>query len=266
MKGGDTAALTRLAPFGMEATGIDAGSASEAAVEAMREALANEGVLVLRDQAMDDDAFLAFLQRFGPMTFTAGEAPLPNRPELNFVTNEGRTTPPRSVFHTDTSYVSEPPAYTALRAVLIPERGGETVFSNQFHAYETLDAALRERLAGRRVLHEVTGVTPGEGAETRSWHPLFRRHPVSGRTALFLSTPERCTAIEGMQEAEGRAVIAELFAHSTREDVLYRHAWRPGDVVVWDDRCTLHKADHSGVSGARRLHRGMVAGERPLAA
>ena len=265
--------LTKLTPFGVEATELLVSDADEATIETLRSALSEEGVLVLREQAIDDDAFLAFLQRFGPIAFTSGEVPLAHRPELNFVTNEGRTTPPRSVFHTDTSYVAEPPALTALRAVLIPERGGETVFSNQFDAFDRLDDALRARLAGAEVLHEVTGVEPKDG-ETRSWHPLFRRHPVSGRTALFLSTPERCTAIrnvEGMSDADGRgeagrAWIQQLFAHSTREDALLRHSWQPGDVVMWDDRSTLHKADHSAVSGTRRLHRGMVRGERPLAA
>lgn len=265
--------LTALTPFGTEATDFLVSDADDATIAALRDALSEEGVLVLREQSIDDDAFLAFLQRFGPTLFTSGEVPLAHRPELNFVTNEGRTTPPRSVFHTDTSYVAEPPALTALRAVLIPEKGGETVFSNQFDAFERLDDALKVRLAKAEVLHEVTGVEPRDG-ETRYWHPLFRRHPISGRTALYLSTPERCTAIrgvEGMSEEDGRgevgrALIAELFAHSTQGDGLLRHRWRPGDVVMWDDRSTLHKADHSAVSGTRRLHRGMVRGERPLAA
>ena len=255
-----------LEPFGRVFTGLDAGALGDDARDAIERALAEEGVAVLRGQGVDDDGFLRFLRGFGEMTFTVGETPLAHRPELNFVTNANRTTPPRSVFHTDTSYVSRPPAYTALRAVEIPRRGGATVFSNQFDAFERLDGATRERLRGLRVLHRVSGLPGDADGERETWHPLLRRHPVSGRTALFLSTPERCVAVEGMDEAEGRALIERLYAHSTVPDRLYRHAWRPGDIVMWDDRCTLHKADHSDVEGLRTLHRGMVAGEVPLAA
>jgi len=172
----------------------------------------------------------------------------------------GRATPPRSTFHVDTSYVRRPPAYTALRAVRVPERGGATLFTNQYRAYETLPPEVRQRLAGRTIRHVVTGVTPGPGAETAAEHPVFRPHPLTGRTALYLSTPRRCAAISGMDAEEAAATVAFLFAHSTRADNVHRHAWRPGDVVLWDNGCVLHRGDHDGVVGDRVLHRGMVAG------
>ena len=254
-----------LSPFGVEITEFDAASASGADANSLVALLAEHGVACLRDQSIDDDQFVAFLEQLGPLTFTAGEEPLAHQPALNFVSNVGRTTPPRSVFHTDTSYVSRPPAFTALRGVAIPEVGGETVFSNQYAAFETLPDDLRETLAGATVQHGVTGVDPGE-SEAVTRHPLFRRHPISARTALFVSTPERCSALSGMDEAESARTIAFLYEHSTRPEGLYRHRWRPGDVVIWDNRCTMHKADHSGVVGERVMHRGMVAGEVPLAA
>lgn len=257
--------VRELAPFGVEITGLDAGHVGVAEADELARLLAEHGVACLRGQAIGDDQFVAFLERFGPLTFTQGEEPLAHQPALNFVTNVGRTTPPRSVFHTDTSYVSCPPAFTALRGVSIPEAGGETVFSNQYTAYEALPADLRERLAGATVQHGVTGVNPGE-SEATTRHPLFRRHPVSGRTALFLSTPERCSAISGVDADDSARTIAFLYEHSTRAETLYRHRWRPGDIVIWDNRCTMHRADHSGVVGERVMHRGMVAGEAPLAA
>ena len=232
----------------------------------VRTALGEVGVAVVPGAHVSDDAFVAFLEALGPLTFTAGETPLDGQPKLNFVTNVGRTRAPRSVFHTDTSYVSQPPAFTALKAQAIPEAGGETVFTNQFLAYDRLDAGLKTRLQGACVLHRVTGVTPGEGQETETWHPLFRRHPVSGKTALFLSTPERCVALERADGVREDGLIEALFGHSTDPAYEWRHRWGPGDVVVWDNRCTLHKADHSAVIGDRTLHRGMVAGEAPLAA
>ncbi len=93
---------------------------------------------MLPDQQVDDAGFAAFLETFGELVFTTGETPVPGFPDLNIISNVGRTTPPRSTFHVDTSYVRVPPAYTALRAVTIPEVGGETLFSNQYAAYESL--------------------------------------------------------------------------------------------------------------------------------
>ncbi|MEJ8282051.1 TauD/TfdA dioxygenase family protein [Pseudonocardia spirodelae] len=246
-----------LDPVGARVTGVALSGTDPAALGAL---LAEHGVLVLPGQdAVDDDAFLAFLRAFGPPAFTAGETPLGTHPDLNVVSNVGRTTPPRSAFHVDTSYVAAPPAYTALRAVTVPERGGATQFSNQYRAYETLPEPLRARLDGRSIRHVVTGLPPGEaGAETEAWHPVFRPHPRTGRTALYLSTAARCAEVSGMDAAESAATVRELLGHSTRPDNVLDHRWAPGDVVIWDNACVLHRADHSGVVGDRVMHRGMV--------
>ncbi|MEM7488580.1 MAG: TauD/TfdA family dioxygenase [Pseudomonadota bacterium] len=232
--------------------------------DAVLAALGQTGVVVIEGAYVSDDDFVAFLEALGPLTFTDGETPLAGQPKLNFVTNVGRSRAPRSVFHTDTSYVTAPPAFTALKAERIPEAGGETVFTNQFDAYDRLNPDLRLRLTGARVLHRVTGVETA--GETETWHPVFRRHPISGRTALFLSTPERCVDLELADGSRAPDLIADLYAHSTDPAHEWRHRWSEGDILIWDNRCTLHKADHSAVVGDRVLHRGMVAGERPMAA
>jgi alpha-ketoglutarate-dependent taurine dioxygenase len=134
------------------------------------------------------------------------------------------------------------------------------VFSDQYRAYETLPADVRERLRGRTIRHVVTGLQLGADDEASAEHPVFRSHPLSGRTALYISTPQRCAAISGLDPAEAKQTIAFLIAHSTREDNLYRHRWSPGDIVMWDNGCVLHKADHGDVAGDRVMHRGMVAG------
>ena len=229
----------------------------------LRALLADHGVLVVRGQQLDDAGFVAFLRSFGTLTFTQGETAVPGCPDLNVVSNVGRATPPRSTFHVDTSYVRKPPAYTALRAVTIPAQGGETLFTNQYRAYDTLPGELRETLEGRTIRHVVTGLDLGDDAETAAEHPVFRRHPLSGRTALYLSTPQRCVSVSGMQQAEARSTIARLFEHSTAAENIHRHAWSPGDVVMWDNACVLHRADHAGVVGDRVMHRGMVADHGP---
>lgn len=249
-----------LEPVGVEVTDVDLTALDDEQRQHLRQLLADHGVVVFPGQTIDDDEFLAFLKGFGPMAFTEGETPLPGYPDLNLISNVGRDRPPRSTFHVDTSYVSRPPAYTALRAVDIPAQGGETVFTNQYRAFETLDPELRERLEGRTVTHVVSGLDLGPDAETEADHPVFRPHPLTGRTSLYLSTPQRCVAVSGMDEEESRATVEALFEHSTREDNCLRHTWANGDVVMWDNGCVLHKADHSGVVGDRVMHRGMVAG------
>lgn len=252
-------AYSPLTPVGVRVSEARVDELDDGQIDDLRTALATHGVVVIPGQEVDDEAFLRFVRRFGETVFTVGETPVPGRPELNVVTNVGRTRPPRSNFHTDTSYISNPPAYTALRAVSVPQRGGQTLFTNQYAAYETLPRHVRAFLGGREITHVVTGVTPDGRQESSATHPIFMVHPVSGRTALYLSTPERCAEVSGLSPQDAAATVAYLFEHSTREDNVHRHAWSPGDVVMWDNRCVLHKADHHGVVGDRVLHRGMVA-------
>lgn len=249
-----------LEPIGAEIDDLDPARMDAATVERLRDLLAEHGVLVFRDRPLDDSAFLAFLREFGDPVFTVGETPVDGFPDLNVISNVGRSTPPRSVFHVDTSYVRRPPAYTALRTVHVPAEGGQTLFTNQYRAYDTLPAAEKERLQGRSVRHVATGVDPGDQQETQADHPLFRTHPISGRTALFITTPARCASISGLDDDESRRTIESLYEHSTNPDNVLRHQWRPGDVVMWDNGVVLHKADHSGVVGDRVMHRGMVDG------
>ncbi len=248
-----------LDPVGIEVADVSLDDMGSEQVTRLRALLADHGVLIARGQRLDDTAFVAFLRSFGELTFTEGEAAVPGFPDLNVVSNVGRTTAPRSTFHVDTSYVRHPPAYTALRAVTIPSRGGETLFTNQYRAYDTLPRELRERLQGRTIRHVVTGLDLGDEAETAAEHPVLRRHPLSGRTALYISTPERCVAISGIPDPEAARLIERLFEHCTAEQNVHRHMWSAGDVVMWDNACVLHRADHAGVVGDRVMHRGMVA-------
>lgn len=130
--------ITVLDPVGAEVTDLAPGEPDPGTVAHLRRLLAEHGVLVMPGQSIDDDGFLGFLRAFGELAFTKGEVSAPGYPDLNVVSNVGRTTPPRSTFHVDTSYVRCPPAYTALRAVEIPAEGGETLFTNQYRAYDTL--------------------------------------------------------------------------------------------------------------------------------
>lgn len=251
--------FTPLTPLGAVVTGLRVDSLGDVQVGELRGLLARHGVVILPGQDVDDAAFMRFLRSFGELQFTEGETPVPGCPDLNLITNVGRKAPPRSTFHTDTSYVRTPPAYTALRAVEVPADGGHTLFSNQYLAYETLPPELRRQLDGRTITHVVTGLELDDTHETSAEHPIFREHPVSGRTALFLSSPTRCAKVSGMPQELAAHTVSLLFEHSTAAPNVYRHRWSAGDVVMWDNRCVLHRADHSGVVGDRVMHRGMVA-------
>lgn len=251
-----------LAPVGVRVTGLQVADDPAAPVDALRALLAEYGVAVLPRQQLDDQEFLAFLQAFGPMTFTDGETPLEGFPDLNVISNVGRWdsgTPPKSSFHVDTSYVSQPPAYTALRAVTVPEQGGATQFTNQYAAAESLPDDLRRRVEGCSITHVVTGLDPETiSTETSAEHPILRPHPVTGREALYLTTAPRCAAVSGLDDGEAKELVAELLAHATRPENTLDHAWAPQDLVIWDNACVLHRADHADVVGDRVMHRGMV--------
>ena len=170
-----TIEVTTRHPVGARIRGVRVGPLDPTVVAHLRALLAVHGVLVLPDQRVDDADFARFLQSFGELVFTTGETPVPHAPLLNVITNVGRTRAPRSSFHVDTSYLRCPPAYTALRAVTVPERGGQTLFTNQYHAYDTLPREMQARIRNRVVTHVVTGLDLDEGAETSARHPLVLR-------------------------------------------------------------------------------------------
>lgn len=251
--------VNALNPVGADVDGVLVDALRQAHVDVLQRLLGEHGVLIFRGQHIDDGAFTRFLRSFGELVFTTGETPVYGHPDLNVVSNVGREAPPRSNFHVDTSYVRTPPAYTALRAVDVPQSGGQTLFSNQYRAFQRLPNDIRRDLATRSITHVATGVELGEDDEKAAVHPVVRKHPVSVRRALYLSSPARCAAVSGLTPEDGRALVEHLVEHSTRDENVMRHAWRGGDIVMWDNRCVMHKADHTGVVGRRVLHRGMVA-------
>jgi taurine dioxygenase len=160
-----------------------------------------------------------------------------------------------------------------LYGVEVPETGGDTQFVNMYAAFDDLPAALRQRLAPLRVVHKydssrkgtrIAALRPDEAkAVPDVTHPLLRTHPETGRLALYMN-PNRMEAVVGMDRAESDALLDALIRHATQEKYQYRHKWRRGDVLIWDNRCTMHKANADYPEGARRLmQRIIVAGTVP---
>ncbi len=238
--------LTAMTPVGARLTGIRVDSLDQGAAAKIRQLLAEHGVLVLPGQHIGDDRFLRFLRSFGPTMFTVGETPVPGYPELNVVSNVGRT---RSA----AINVSYRHKLCAKASGIHRLTGGLGAQARRPDAVQQSICRVRDVAQPRSPRAERTGDhprghRPGSGAdhEKSAVHPLFRIHPISGRTFLYLSAPSRCAHISGMSQRRAGEVIAYLFHHSTRDENVYRHAWAPGDVVMWDNRCVLHRADHVG--------------------
>ena len=226
----------------------------------LKRLVAENGVVQITSPPSCPAKFTEFLSTLGPLMFTEGETPVEGHPLLNIVTNVNRKTKPKSVFHSDTSYISRPPSFSALFAVDVPEKGGATIFTDQYKVLDTLQDEMKSLLAGAMVLHGATGVPD----EKTQWHPVIRQNPITKRNALYLTSIPRCLKLKLSDGTDRSDLIEYLYYFTLSVGQVKRHQWSAGDVILWDNRCTLHAADHSDVVGRRTLYRGMVRGEKPI--
>jgi alpha-ketoglutarate-dependent taurine dioxygenase len=246
-------------------------------------AFADYAVLVFPGQEFDPPRFAAAAQVFGtivPEQF--GNYRLPEYPLVSSLSNRdleqggARRAVRGEDFHTDHSNYAAPPKATVLYGIVIPESGGDTEFVSVQAAYDDLSEAIKRRIAGLRALHayrgarfdrKITQLAPELLAATPSAaHPIARRNPDNGRIGLYLS-PNRVTGIEGMDDDAAFDLLGELFTHATQDKYLYRHRWRKGDMVIWDNRSVLHQATTDyDMAEYRYLYRVLLEGEPPIAA
>ena len=262
---------------GVSLTGVDLTTEiSPADADAIRSALHENCVLVMPDQFLEPEDHLRLAEVFGepwlPSYYAANA--LDGYPGIAVVPNFGKARAPAEGWHTDWSHMSTPPTVSVARAHVIPEAGGDTMFSNQYVAYERLSDGMKELIAGRRAkfvgsrpvaVREMKGTADTLPASEReavvNHHLLAQVHPDTGRTALYLNRPgEAMVAIEGLTEAESLPILTFLYEQSATPDNVYRHQWRPGDVVCWDNRCAMHYGVHDYGDVERTLHRVTVGG------
>ena len=170
-------------------------------------------------------------------------------------------------FHHDKCYVPVPDRGTMLYALQVTSTGGHTLFANMYAAWESLPSSLRDRIDGRQVLHiykyepaERVDLNEGIGRYDHCWQPAVVTHPVSGRRALYVN--ELMTAlVEGYDEVESRLLLDELMAHVRTADVIYEHKWRCGDLVMWDNWCTMHARTDFPADEIRMLRRYTIRGQ-----
>lgn len=269
---------------GVEIVGIDAANMSDSVFEQVLDCLHNNVVIVIRDQALSPKQQVEFTQRFGELEpHVSPVYQMKEQPEIMLLSNEvvdGKligNPDAGSEWHSDQSYTERPCAYTILQSVKVPEQGGDTAWTNMMIAYETLPAVLRARIAGLKGVHNFSRhknprIKPLERlskdyyekyAPPDAYHPLVRTHPVTGRKALYCS-PRSTIAIKDMPDEKAQPLLDQLFAHIDNPGFVYRHKWRHGDLVMWDNRISNHLAT-GGVSlpQIRRMHRTTVVGEVP---
>ncbi|HEX3885687.1 MAG TPA: TauD/TfdA family dioxygenase [Stellaceae bacterium] len=261
---------------GAEITGVDLSCPlSDQARDRINEALLDYQFLVFRGQALTREQQYAFTARFGEVEAHGGGRPGKRREVAHVTANLDADGNPSDRFarganyrwHTDKPYYAVPPALTTLYAVELPPNGGDTEFANTRLAYEALDDATKRRVDGLRVVFQwERGLRPGYYANELPPvdHPLVRTHPQSGRKALYLGN--HALRILDMDDGKGAGLLDELLAHTTGPGFTHAHRWRAGDLVMWDNRCTLHRAvaNYEMNRYRRVMHRNVVRGTVPV--
>ena len=267
--------------FAAEAGGIDLRKPlSPAEVRDIETAMDRYAVLVFRDQPLGQGEQVALSRRFGPLNIGLRKATgAKNRfdyeelIDISNVTLEGSVAPrhdgklifqlANQLWHSDSSFQQRPIKYSLLSAVVIPAEGGETEFADLRAAYDSLPDSMKRQIVGLNAEHSAfhsrfllgdTQYTPDQikVLPPAQW-PLVRIHPQSKRKVLFVGV--HCTHIPGMTVPEGRVLIWDLLEHATQREFVYRHSWRVGDLVMWDNRATLHRGRRYDLSQRRDLRR-----------
>jgi taurine dioxygenase len=266
--------------FGVEVTGIDLSKCDQKIQDDVVEIFHLHGAVVVRDQTLTPEQQMSFTRRFGPPeTNSRMEYTLPGFPEIYVISNkkvEGRAIGDYQAglgWHTDSSYLEKPALCTMLYALEVPEEGSDTLLADLCAAYKALPEDRRTGIDDLKIHHsykalmDMKGVPLSEAqmaAMPDVVHPMVRTHPADGRKALWVSTGTTLGVI-GMENPEGLDLIHEMVAHATSERFVHAHKWRKGDVLIWDNRCTLHRGTSFDIGKYTRLvHRSWVKGDRPV--
>ncbi len=265
---------------GAEVVGLDFTQPIDAETRAtLWRAFADHHVLVMRDQHFTPDQFTVAARVFGDLKqHDKKEHHVPGHPDVYYVSNNeivnGKRIIPGESFHTDHSNHPRPPKATMLFAVDLPSRGGDTQYVNMHDAYDDLPEEMRKRIETLKAVHvyqskysprSLGKIDPAslQNVPPPGVHPLVRTHPENGRKALYLN-PVRMESIVGMQDKDALALIDGLMKHATQQRYEYRHKWRHGDWVMWDNRSVMHQANPDyDMSERRYLYRLMLEGEVP---
>jgi taurine dioxygenase len=264
--------------LGAEIVGVDlAAGLDDATFAAVLDAWHRHLVILLRDQKLSEEDEFQFGARFGPPAIVQNKQFLRTHPGVMLISNIREDGKPIGAlpdgemqFHSDQCYMERPAMASMLYAIEVPRSGGNTLFANGYRAYETLPEDIKRRIAGRRALHAydydyaatIRGATVRNDAPCYA-HPVVRTHPATSRKALYVNRL-MTRHIEGLAAAESEELLSLLFAHQERPEFIYEHIWRPGDLVMWDNRCALHARTDFSPNERRLMRRVTILGEKPV--
>lgn len=269
--------LTSGGPCGARVEGVDlAKPLDPETVSQLRDAWLEHHVLAFPDQALDDDGLERFSAYFGPFGDDPFIDPIPGRRHIIAVQRRADETAPifAEAWHTDWSFQQRPPIGTCLLGLVIPPSGGDTLFANQHAALDAMPAELRRRIDGLSAVHSAklgyapTGmygdsdaagdrsmaIRPSTDAEATQLHPLIRRHSETGRASLY-GCLGYIIGLDGFADDEALELLMELHAWQTRDEFVFAQRWEEGMLVMWDNRCLLHRATGGYEGHDRLLHR-----------
>jgi taurine dioxygenase len=271
-------------PLGAEIQGVDLKRIDDSDFTAIHCAWLDHSVALVRGQQLSDDDLIAFSRRLGDLDWApiqeTGRRFVEGHPEIYVVSNVIENESPigslgagEAAWHTDMSYLEHPPKASTLYALEVPPTGGNTYFCSMYRAYESLPDNLKQRISGLTLKHDGTynsggyvrqGVTATDDPRNSpgAYHPLVCTHPETGRRLLYLGR-RRNAYIAGLSLPESEALLDELWSLATKEECAWHNVWRPGDLVLWDNRCTMHRRDPFDEKSRRIMHRTQVKGEAP---
>lgn len=267
--------------LGAEITGVDLSrDLPDSTIADIRQALLDHCVIFFRDQNLDVDRHKAFVRRFGEIFVHPNFKGTQADPEVvNVVRNPGDARIVGELWHHDTTMVVEPPMGAVFFATEVPPCGGDTLFANQYLAYETLSDGMKKLLDGLRVVHTDRNIAGPRAAvsksrstavredadwrETINLHPAVVTHPETGRKALYVNH-SHCVAFEGMTEEESKPLLGYLLDHGHRPEFTCRFRYTPGSVAFWDNRCVKHMAVNDAGPFRRVARRIQIQGGRPV--
>ena len=268
--------------LGAEIRGLDLRDLTNEEFSAIHRAWLEHLVVLIRSQHLNNENLIQFSRRFGDLDWAplqeTGRRFVEGHPEIYVVSNVIENGEPigslgsgEAVWHTDMSYLEVPPKASLLYALETPATGGSTYFCNMYAAYDSLPQALQRRLPALTLKHDATynsggyirqGMSAGDDplSSPGVYHPLVLTHPDTGRRALYLGR-RRNAYIGGLTLADSEALLDELWLHATGAQFVWRHDWQAGDVVLWDNRCTMHRRDAFDPQSRRVLHRTQIKGD-----
>jgi len=271
------------AAVGAEISGVNLAQLSDAEFAPIEQAWNRYSALLIRDQTLTDDDLLSFSRRFGeldpPPNQAHGRQSPEGYPDIYVVSNVldekgapiGALGAGEAVWHTDMSYLATPPDASMLYSLEVPPTGGDTWVLGMQAAWSTLPEALKAKVRGRRIKHDGTynsggylrrGVTPTDDPHKApgAWHPAVISHPATGAPSLYLGR-RRNSYVEGLSPAESDTLLDALWAHIDGPDLRYQHRWRVGDLLLWDNRSTMHRRDPFDNATRRVMHRTQIKGK-----